>query len=41
VRPIVGRTYPFERAADALRDLDERRATGKLVLDVSDGGDPR
>ena len=40
VSPIVGGRYPFERAADALRDLDERRATGKLVLDVSDGGGP-
>lgn len=28
----VGATYPLDRAADALRDLDERRATGKLVL---------
>jgi len=40
VRPIVGRRYPFERAADALRDLDERRAVGKLVLDVSEGAGP-
>lgn len=34
VRPIVGATYPLERAADALRDLEGRRATGKLVLDL-------
>jgi NADPH2:quinone reductase len=34
VRPIVGRRYAFTDAADALRDLDERRAVGKLVLDV-------
>nr|MBA2567283.1 zinc-binding dehydrogenase [Thermoleophilaceae bacterium] len=37
VRPIVGRHYPFERAADALRDLDERRAVGKLVLEMPTG----
>jgi NADPH2:quinone reductase len=34
VSPIVGARFPMERAADALRTLDERRATGKLVLDV-------
>ena len=32
VRPMVGATYPIEQGAQALRDLDERRATGKLVL---------
>jgi NADPH2:quinone reductase len=34
VRPIVGERFPLERAADALRFLDERRATGKVVLDI-------
>ena len=34
VAPIVGERFPLERAADALRFLDERRATGKVVLDV-------
>lgn len=34
VVPIVGERFPLERAADALRFLDERRATGKVVLDV-------
>jgi NADPH2:quinone reductase len=34
VQPIVGERFPLERAADALRFLDERRATGKVVLDV-------
>jgi len=34
VSPIVGERFPLERAADALRFLDERRATGKVVLDV-------
>lgn len=34
VRPLVGERFPLERAADALRSLDERRATGKVVLEV-------
>jgi NADPH2:quinone reductase len=33
VQPIVGSRYPLERASDALRELDERRATGKIVLE--------
>ena len=32
LRPYVSETYPLERAADALRDLDGRRAVGKLVV---------
>ena len=32
VRPMVGATYPLEEGPQALRDLDERRATGKLVV---------
>jgi len=34
VTPVVGRTYPLERAADAIRDLEQGRARGKLVLTV-------
>ncbi len=34
VVPIVGERFALEQAADALRTLDERRATGKVVLDV-------
>jgi NADPH:quinone reductase len=34
IRPIVGERFPLERAAEALKSLDERRATGKIVLDV-------
>jgi NADPH2:quinone reductase len=34
VSPIVGSRFPLERAAEALREIDERRATGKVVLDV-------
>ena len=36
VVPVVGERFPLERAADALKALDERRATGKVVLDVRD-----
>lgn len=35
VRPIVGARFPLERAADALKLIDERGATGKVVLDVA------
>ncbi|WP_026911271.1 NADPH:quinone oxidoreductase family protein [Patulibacter minatonensis] len=34
VRPIVGPRFPFAQAADALLTLDQRRAVGKVVLDV-------
>jgi NADPH:quinone reductase len=34
VRPIVGGRFGLEQAAEALHMLDERRATGKVVLDV-------
>jgi NADPH:quinone reductase len=34
VRPLVGEHFAFEDAASALKCLDERRATGKVVLDV-------
>lgn len=37
VRPIVGARFPFERAAEALKLIDERRAIGKVVLDVREG----
>jgi NADPH2:quinone reductase len=30
----IGGRYPLERAADAQRDLESRRTTGKLLLDV-------
>ena len=32
IRPRVSKTYSLEQAADALNDLMQRRATGKLVL---------
>jgi len=34
VRPVVGERFPLENAADALKALETRRATGKIVLDV-------
>src|SRR3954464_9727061 len=34
VRPLVGARFPLEDAAKALAVIDERRATGKVVLDV-------
>ncbi len=35
VRPVVGARFPLERAAEALKLIDERGATGKVVLDVA------
>lgn len=37
VRPIVGERFLLERAGEALKAIDERRATGKVVLDVRGG----
>jgi NADPH2:quinone reductase len=34
IRPLVGERFPLERAAEALKAIEERRATGKVVLDV-------
>lgn len=34
VRPLVGARFAFEQAADALKLIDSRGATGKVVLDV-------
>ena len=34
VRPLVGERFGLEDAGAALRAIDERRATGKVVLDV-------
>jgi NADPH2:quinone reductase len=32
VKPLIGSVRPLEEGAEALRELDERRATGKVVL---------
>jgi len=37
IRPIVGERFPLEQAGAALEAIDERRATGKVVLDVRAG----
>jgi NADPH2:quinone reductase len=34
VRPIVGGVFPLERGAEALRAIEDRRATGKIVIRV-------
>jgi NADPH2:quinone reductase len=34
VRPIVGARIPFDQAAEALKLIDERGATGKVVLEL-------
>jgi NADPH2:quinone reductase len=34
VRPIVGARFPLERGADAMRLIEERGATGKVVVEV-------
>lgn len=34
LRPVLGSSHPLEDAAEALRELDERRATGKVLLEV-------
>ena len=37
VKPVVGSVYPLEKAAEALRELDARKATGKVLLRVRPG----
>jgi NADPH2:quinone reductase len=34
VRPVIGARFPLERGSEALELIDERGATGKVVLDV-------
>jgi NADPH2:quinone reductase len=43
VRPLVGERFPLEQAAEALKLLEGRRATGKVVLDIRrpGSGSPR
>jgi NADPH2:quinone reductase len=35
LRPPIGARFPLERAGDALVQIDERRATGKVLISVS------
>ncbi len=37
VRPVVGARFPLDQAGEALKLIDERGATGKVVLDVAAG----
>jgi len=37
IRPVIGQSYPLERAADAHRGLEERSALGKTLLMVNEG----
>jgi NADPH2:quinone reductase len=34
VRPMVGAMFPLENASDAFRHVDERRAVGKVVIEI-------
>jgi NADPH:quinone reductase len=34
IKPIVGASFPLEQAGEALKLIDSRAATGKVVLDV-------
>jgi NADPH2:quinone reductase len=34
VRPVVGARFPLEQAADAMRLIEQRRALGKVVLEL-------
>ena len=36
LRPHVSSTYPLDRAAEAIRELADRRAQGKVVVTVGD-----
>ena len=35
VKPIVGSSFSLEDGADALRELEQRRATGKIVISIA------
>ncbi|AFE10067.1 zinc-binding dehydrogenase family oxidoreductase [Corallococcus coralloides DSM 2259] len=37
VNPVVGRVFPFDDGAQALRELESRQAVGKIVLKVKAG----
>ena len=34
LRPVIDRCYPLERAADAIRHLQDGRACGKVVIEI-------
>jgi NADPH2:quinone reductase len=34
IRPVIGQTFPLERAADAHRAIEARQVVGKTLLEV-------
>ncbi len=36
IRPRVSRTFPLEKAADAIKALGDRQALGKVVVTIED-----
>lgn len=38
LQPVLGRRFPLEQASQALLELDQRRAQGKVLLDVRRDG---
>jgi NADPH:quinone reductase len=36
IAPVVGATFPMDRGADALREMGERRARGKVVVTIDE-----
>jgi NADPH:quinone reductase-like Zn-dependent oxidoreductase len=39
IRPVIDREFPFDATLDALAYVDSGRATGKVVLTMTDGGE--
>ena len=35
VRPVIDRRYPLDEIVEALRDVDEGRPAGKVVIEIS------
>jgi NADPH2:quinone reductase len=35
LKPRIGEVYPLARVPDAYRDLEARKTTGKLIIDVA------
>lgn len=36
ISPLIDRGYPLEQVADAVRYIEERKVTGKVVIDISE-----
>ena len=35
IRPVIDRRYPLDGIIEALRDVDEGRPAGKVVIEIS------